>query len=88
MYMCIVCMYTHSEVRVQDALGWTPVVHTLLTYQPAMLKKLCDIGADVGVRDVAGNICVLILLLRVCPRTTTVCVLIRQLHVCLPLLQA
>ncbi len=59
-----------ADIDAQDAMGWTPVMHTLMSYQPKMLSKLCDMGADLTLADVAG-VCVCVC---VCACVAGVCV--------------
>lgn len=44
-----------ADLDAQDSMGWTPVMHALMSYQPKMLEKLCSMRADLAAVDVAGN---------------------------------
>ena len=44
-----------GDIDALDGMGWTPMMHAVMAYQPRMLDKLLALGADVTARDVAAN---------------------------------
>ena len=44
-----------ADIDAQDAMGWTAIMHAVMSYQPEMLEKLLLLGARVMLQDVAGN---------------------------------
>jgi len=44
-----------ADVDAQDHLGWTPLLHAIMTYQPRVVHKLCTLGAQIALADVGGN---------------------------------